>query len=143
MTPIDLAPPKPRYYVVQCAICGTDLLCTDDSQPRACASHAQPAFTKRVGEYDPTTRQYPAYVSIDGEPEQLVGIRWTAGAADQACDEYIFQYYVDRHTPEAAARTPARSAPPADEERDIPTDDPIWDRWTPLEDLDLPEEDEE
>jgi len=64
----------------------------------------QPAITKRVGEYDPTTKQYPAYVAIDGEPEQLVGVRWSAGAADRCADEYIFQYYVDHHTPEAAAR---------------------------------------
>jgi hypothetical protein len=70
-----------------------------------------PAITKRIGEYDPTTRQYPAYVSIDGEPEQLVGIRWSAGAADLCADEYIFQYYVDRHTPEAAARIALAFAP--------------------------------
>jgi len=78
-------------------------------QAPAPANH--PTITKRVGEYDPATRQYPAYVAIDGEPEQLVGIRWSVGAADTLCDEYIFNYYADRHTPEAAARIALAFAP--------------------------------
>lgn len=65
---------------------------------------SHPIPTKRIGEYDPETQQYPAFVAIDGEPEQLVGVRWSAGAADRCADEYIFQYYIDNHTPEAAAR---------------------------------------
>lgn len=70
-----------------------------------------PAIVKRVGEYDPTTGQYPAFVSIDGKSEQCIGARWTAGAADRACDEYIFNYYVDHHTPEAAAQIAAAFEP--------------------------------
>ncbi len=70
-----------------------------------------PAIAKRIGEYNPETRQYPAFVSIDGEPEQCIGHAWAAGAADRLCDEYIFNYYADRHTPEAAARIAVAFAP--------------------------------
>jgi hypothetical protein len=63
-----------------------------------------PAIITRIGEYDPETKQYPAFVSIDGEPERLVGYAWSAGAADRLCDEYAYHYYTDNHTPEAAAQ---------------------------------------
>lgn len=67
------------------------------------APTAAPAIVKRIGEYDPEARQYPAYVAIDGESEQLVGHAWSAGAADRMCDEYVYHYYADNHTPEVAA----------------------------------------
>lgn len=63
-----------------------------------------PAIVKRVGEYDPETNQYPAYVSIDGESEQLIGCAWSAGAADRLCDEFAYHYFTDNHAPEKAAR---------------------------------------
>lgn len=71
-------------------------------------TNGHPAITKRVGEYDPTTGAYPGSSSIDDEGEQLIGIRWTAGDADRLCDEYAFDYFADRHTPEKAAEIAAR-----------------------------------
>lgn len=63
-----------------------------------------PAYTKRIGEYDPDTDHYPAYVAIDGAAEQLVGWGRTAGAADVLADEHAYNYYIDTNTPETAAQ---------------------------------------
>jgi hypothetical protein len=73
-------------------------------ESRTMTATPAPTIITRIGEYDPATRQYPAYVAIDGEPEQLVGYAWSAGAADRLCDEFVFNYYTDNHTPEVAAQ---------------------------------------
>ncbi len=65
---------------------------------------AAPAITKRVSEYDTITKDYHAYVSIDGGPEEYIGSRPSQGAADRLCDEFAWNYYTDRNTHEVAAR---------------------------------------
>ena len=75
-------------------------------------------YTKRVGDYDPATRQYPAYVSIDGADEQLVGHAWSVGAADRLADDYLFHHFSDSHTPEKAARITA-AAPHCNPQNDV------------------------
>lgn len=72
-----------------------------------------PAVIKRVSDRDPITKDYAAYVSIDGGPEEYIGSRWSAGAAERLCDEYAYTFYVDRHTPEVAARFVVESFEPA------------------------------
>jgi hypothetical protein len=62
-----------------------------------------PTVTKRIGEYDKLTKDYPAYVSIDGGPEEYIGSRPTTHDASLLASDYIIQFYNDNYTPEKAA----------------------------------------
>ena len=60
------------------------------------------AITKRIA-YSRDDRDYAAYISIDGGPEEVIGSRPTFHDADLLADDYILNFYQDAHTPENAA----------------------------------------
>jgi hypothetical protein len=55
---------------------------------------------KRI-QYDHS--DYACYVQIEGEDEQFIGYASTYLAAERKCDDFAYDWFSDRHTPEAAA----------------------------------------
>jgi hypothetical protein len=65
---------------------------------------AQPAVTKRIGEYDPISKDFPSYVIFEDGHEEYIGSRPTHHDASLLASDYIIQWYQDNHTPEKAAQ---------------------------------------
>jgi hypothetical protein len=53
--------------------------------------------------YNPHTRDYDCFISIDKGPEQYIGSAPTHPEAEGTCRDYAFQFYTDNSTPEKAA----------------------------------------
>jgi hypothetical protein len=62
-----------------------------------------PTVTKRIGEYDRVTKDYPAFVVFENGQEEYIGSRPTHHDATLLASDYIIQLYQDAHTPEVAA----------------------------------------
>lgn len=58
---------------------------------------------KRIA-YNRFTKDYDAFVTIDGRLEQYIGSAADHLAAEKLCDDYAFNYYADNATPEKAAQ---------------------------------------
>lgn len=62
-----------------------------------------PAIIKEVI-YDRESKDYAAYVTIDGGPRQCIGYGKTHTEADNLCNDYAYNFYADNHTPETAVQ---------------------------------------
>lgn len=63
-----------------------------------------PTVTKRIGSYDPVTKDFPAFVIFEDGHEEYIGSRPTQHDASLLASDYIIQWYSDNHTPEKAAQ---------------------------------------
>jgi hypothetical protein len=61
-----------------------------------------PEIAKRIV-YNPETRDFDCFISIDEGPEQYIGSAPTHPEAETTCRDYAFHFYSDNHTPEKAA----------------------------------------
>ncbi len=66
-------------------------------------THTAPTITKRIGQYDRATKDFPAYVVFEDGHEEYIGSSPTQHDASLLASDYIIQFYNDSHTPEAAA----------------------------------------
>lgn len=62
----------------------------------------QPTATRRIA-FAREDRDYACYVTIDGT-EQYIGSAPSYQAGEQLVNEYLYDYYADNHTPEAATQ---------------------------------------
>lgn len=60
--------------------------------------------------YNRESRDYDLFVSVDGDAEQYIGSATNHSEGQSRIDNYVFNYYVDNHTPEAAVQVLSRPA---------------------------------
>lgn len=72
--------------------------------PTPAVTEAPKGVTKRIGEWDALTKDYPAFVCFEDGTEEYIGSRPTTHDASLLASDYIIQWYQDNHTPEKAAQ---------------------------------------
>lgn len=60
------------------------------------------APTRRIA-YNRLDRDYSCFIIFEDEHEEPIGNASTFHDAELKCDEYLFNFFVDNHTPEKAA----------------------------------------